>query len=202
VRYIKRPVSGDAYKIGNMKQIILTILFLLIVSTSSGSVSFAQTKNDKTPSNANYSIKDGKPLLPAPKGFVNDFAEILDQKTKDELEQTLAGFKAEAKIDFVIVIIKTTGNKTSFDYSLSVANGWAVGATNPDKAGILMLIAVDDRRWHIQITRVLEKFLSDTEVGELGALMVPLFKEKKYGEGITKCVDKFIEVLKEKRDKK
>lgn len=64
-----------------------------------------------------------------------------------------------------------------------------------------MLIAVDDRHWHIQITRELEKVLSDAEVGEFGALMRPLFREKKYGEGITTSVKKFIEVLKERRAK-
>ena len=64
-----------------------------------------------------------------------------------------------------------------------------------------MFIAVDDRRLHIQITRELEKVLSNTEVRELSELIVPLFREKKYGEGITKCVDAFIEVLKEKRGK-
>ena len=135
------------------------------------------------------------------KGFVNDFAEILDQPTKVKLEQTLTKFKSNAKIDFVIVTVKTTGEETVFDYSLSLANDWAVGTKNPDKAGILMLIAVEDRRWHIQITREMEKVLSDAEVGEFGALMRPLFREKKYGEGITTSVKKFIEVLKERRAK-
>ncbi len=186
-----------------MKRIFLTtILFVLTVSTIAvrSSASFAQTKKEKVTSEIeNHSLNDEQRLLPAPKGFVNDFAEILDQKAEEELEQTLINFKAQAKVDFVIATVKTTGDKSTFDYSLAVANDWKVGATNPDKAGILLLIAVEDRRWHIQITRVLEKVLSDNEVGELGALMRPFFREQKYGEGITRCVEEFIEVLKEKR---
>ncbi len=180
------------------KILLLAVTILAIVNCHSES--FAQTSKDKTPPKAtNYSITDDEVLIQ--KGFVNDFAEILDQSTKDKLEQTLSKFKSDAKIDFVIVTVKTTGEETVFDYSLSLANDWAVGTKNPDKAGILMLIAVEDRRWHIQITREMEKVLSDAEVGEFGALMRPLFREKKYGEGITTCVEKFIEVLKERRAK-
>ena len=180
------------------KILLLVITVLAVVGCSRES--FAQTAKEKTPPKAaNYSITEKE--FPNQKGFVNDFAEILDQPTKDKLEQTLAKFKSEAKIDFVIATVKTTGEENAFDYSLSLANDWAVGAKNPDKAGILMLIAVEDRHWHIQITRMLEKVLSDAEVGEFGALMRPLFREKKYGEGITTCVEKLIEVLKERRVK-
>ena len=187
-----------------MKQLISTILLFLIIALTilnSHSDCLAQTAKDKSKSKAaHYSINADKDLIQ--KGFVNDFAEILDKQTKDKIEQTLSNFKSKAKIDFVIVTLKTTGEETAVDYSLRLANGWAVGAKNPDKAGILMFIAVDDRRWHIQITRGLEKVLSNTEVRELGELMVPLFREKKYGEGITKCVNAFIEVLNERRGKK
>ncbi len=180
------------------KMLVLVITVLAVVGCHSEL--FAQTTKEKTPLKAaNYSITDNEVLTQ--KGFVNDFAEILDQPTKDKLEKTLSKFKSDAKIDFVIVTVKTTAEETAFDYSLSLANDWAIGAKNPDKAGILMLVAVEDRRWHIQITRGLEKVLSDADVGEYGALMRPFFREKKYGEGITTCVEKFIAVLKERRGK-
>ncbi len=186
-----------------MKRIFSSIiLFVLTVSTIAvcRSASFAQTKKKKVSSaTQKLSVNEHKYLLPAPKGLVNDFADILDQKTKDELEQTLTNFKAEAKIDFVIAMVKTTGNKSAFDYSLAVAKDWGVGAKNPDKAGVFLLVAVEDRKWHIQITRILEKDLSVDEVGELSTLMRSFFKEQKYGEGIAKCVEEFIKVLKEKR---
>lgn len=176
--------------------LVATVLAVFVCHSES----FAQNSKNKTPAKAaTSSITDNEVLIQ--KGFVNDFAEILDQPTKVKLEQILAKFKSEAKIDFVIVTVKTTGEETAFDYSLSLANDWAVGAKNPDKAGILMLVAVEDKRWHIQITRALEKVLSDAEVGEFGALMRPLFQEKKYGEGIKTSVEKFIEELKKRRGK-
>lgn len=181
------------------KPILLFVITILAI-LGCHSVSFAQTSKDKTPPKAaNHAITDNEVLTQ--KGFVNDFAKILEQPAKEKLEQTLTKFKSDAKIDFVIATVKTTGEKTAIDYSLSLASDWAVGAKNPDKAGILMLIAIEDGRWHIQITRVLEKVLSEAEVGEFGALMQPLFRDKKYGEGVATCVQKFIEVLKERRGK-
>ena len=179
---------------------ILLLVTTVLAVVGCHSETFAQTTKDKTSSKvANRSLTKKEVLTQ--KGFVNDFADILDQLTKDKLEQTLAKFKSDAKIDFVIATVKTTGEKTAFDYSLSLANDWTVGAEDPDEAGILLLVAVEDRHWHIQITRELEKVLSDAEVGEFGALMRPLFREKKYGEGITTSVEKFIAVLKERRGK-
>lgn len=45
----------------------------------------------------------------------------------------------------------------------------------------------------------MEDVLSDAEAGEFGTLMRPLFKEKKYGEGIKMSVEKFIELIKKRR---
>jgi uncharacterized protein len=184
-----------------MKQKLSTLLLLILIVltiTIGHSMSFAQIKSNKA-AKAKKTLINGERLILTQKGSVNDFANVLNRETETELEQMLRSFKEKAKIDFAIMIVKTTGNKTAFDYSLSVANHWEAGTKNPDKSGILMLIAIEDRKWHIQISRSLEKALSDSEVSEFGDLMGPFFKEQKYNEGITKSVVKFIKVLKERR---
>jgi len=158
-----------------------------------------QTQDEPSSSEANNGSSTRElPLLPAPTGFVNDFANVLDAKTKEKLEQNLTDLKNQLGIEFAIATVKTTGDRSAFDYSLVVAREWGVGS-KPDGAGGLLLVAVEDRKWRIQITRRLEKVLTNEEVKEIGDLMVPFFKEKKYGEGVTKCITKLIEVLKEKR---
>jgi uncharacterized protein len=136
---------------------------------------------------------------PAPQGLVNDLAFILDAQAKAELETRLKAFKDSAKVEFVVVTVATTGSQSPFDYSLAMAREWNVGKDNPDRAGLLMLIAVDDRKWHVQISKVLEKILSNQEVGDLGALMNDDFKQQKYSEGINKSVDAFIKTITERR---
>lgn len=137
--------------------------------------------------------------LPAPKGFVNDFAGILDATSKAALEKALLQFKDSAKVELSVVSVETTGEQSIFDYSLAVARGWQIGTTNPDKAGVLLLIAVNDKRWQIQITQSLEKVLSNERMAEIGSLMNPSFREKRYAEGIERCIDALLyELLKQR----
>ena len=186
-----------------MKRIsIRAVLLLLAISATSScrSPSLPEVRGDFLASNTSRESKENpRSPLPAPQGFVSDFANVLDEETEDRLERTLAEFKHRAKIDFAVVTVKTTSGTSIFDYSLAVARGWGVGAKNPDQAGLLMLIAIDDRKWHIQISRALEKTLSNEEVAQLGGIMNAPFRERKYGEGIIRCVDAFIKTLSEKR---
>ncbi|MEJ7848390.1 MAG: TPM domain-containing protein [Pyrinomonadaceae bacterium] len=149
------------------------------------------------PVNTNSNPNDGS-VFGRRTDFVNDFANVLDDNEEAELEQILSNFKERHKIDFVVLTVNTTAGESASDYSLKVANDWGIAADNKGRTGIFMLIAVDDRSWHVQISRTLEKVLSNSEVNEIGAMMPPYFKEQKYSEGITKCVGKFIEVVKKK----
>lgn len=176
-----------------MKHSILKTLFFLALAfaaVGSDSKSFAQILEITSSSEAD------KILIR--KGFVNDFTNLFDRSTKEKLEQTLKEFKFDTKVDFVIVTVNTTGKESAFDYSLSLAKKWKVGRGNSGEEGILMLVSVEDRRWHIQISRGLEKIVSNAKVAEFGAEMRPFFQKQQYGEGVTACVNKFIEELGDK----
>ncbi|HKY27812.1 MAG TPA: TPM domain-containing protein [Pyrinomonadaceae bacterium] len=183
-----------------MKRVVTLFFIIIILATSScHSTNPSQVRGDFLAANSQDSTENLQTPLPESNGFVNDFANILDEQTEQQLERTLSDFKNRAKIDFVVVTVNTTGGRPIFDYSLAVARGWAVGARNPDKAGLLMLIAIDDRKWHVQISRALEKTLSNEEVGQLGGLLNAPFREKRYGEGVIQCVHAFIKTLSERR---
>jgi uncharacterized protein len=124
----------------------------------------------------------------------------LEQSAKEELEGKLKKLTSSGKIDFAIVLIETTGSETVRDYSLDLANCWNVGGQNADGAGILLLIAINDRKWHIQITRVLEQTLTNEEVYQIGNQMTPDFKLRNYAAGLNKCVDAMIEILSKRRN--
>lgn len=186
----------------HMKRVAgLVLICIVSILTNAGchSTSPSEVRGDFLVSNSQDSKENLKSPLPESEGFVSDFANILDQQTEGQLERTLTEFKTQAKIDFVVVTVNTTGSQPIFDYSLAVARGWGVGAKNPDKAGLLMLIAVDDRKWHVQISRALERVLSNEEVAQLGSLMNAPFREQRYSDGVVKSVEAFIKTLAERR---
>jgi len=133
--------------------------------------------------------------IPFSGNFVNDTAGVLDEDAKNKLEQELDTLKSVGNIDFAVVTLKTTGEQPIADYSLALARCWSIGGQNPDGSGMLMLLAVDDRKWHLQISRSMEKVLSNEEIQDAGSQMTPFLRERKYPEGIDKFVDATISTI-------
>ncbi|HEV7857944.1 MAG TPA: TPM domain-containing protein [Pyrinomonadaceae bacterium] len=157
--------------------------FVSVGSNDNGAKSLAAVDTKHAERQAN---QEESPL-PPPRGHVNDYAHVLDAKTKGRLEETLTRLQKSSGVSFVVVMIDTTGSETIFDYSLAVARGWKIGG--PTGEGLLLMVAIRDRQWHIQVTRQLETDLPDEEIGKLGQLMTDSFRHQHYGEGVTKCVD-------------
>jgi uncharacterized membrane protein YgcG len=138
--------------------------------------------------------------LPPPEGFVNDFAGVIDDPTESQLEARLGRLKERAKIEIAVATVKTTGGQTVYDYSLAVARGWGIGPpAGEEGGGVLLLLASEDRKWRIQVTRSLEADLPDEVVGRIGAAMNPALREGRYGEAVNRCVDDLVKRLAERR---
>jgi uncharacterized protein len=174
--------------------ILLVIVAALLSSYGCRSTSAPQPQAVSfTSNNSQAQSNNNESTLPKPYGFVNDFAGLLDKAAHDELEKTLTKFKNSTGIEFAVVTVKSTGNQSAFDYSLALMREWGVGS--PAHGGLLLLIVTDDKRWHMQISRRIEKVLSNEEVYQMGSVMIPSFRERKYAEGVKKCVDLFIKEL-------
>lgn len=137
--------------------------------------------------------------IPFSGNLVNDEAGVLTDDSKNKLEQKLDALKNAGKIDFAVVTLKTTGEQSIADYSLALARCWSIGDQNPDGSGMLMLLAVDDRKWHMQISRSMEKVLSNEEIQDAGSQMTPLLRDRNYPEGIDKFVDATINTIAPRR---
>jgi uncharacterized protein len=130
---------------------------------------------------------------PAPVGLVNDYENVFDAQSKQKLESLLVELKNKSDIEFAVVTIGTTGGESIFDYSLALANAWALGPKDTSKGGgLLLVLAVKDRQWRIQVSRSLEKDLPNDVCKELGDQSLDLYRRGQYAEGITKYVKAII----------
>ncbi len=136
---------------------------------------------------------------PEPFRFVNDFAGVLEPGTSNRMEGILRALKTSGDIEFAVVTVKTTGEQDIFDYSLAVARGWGVGSSEGEKNGLLLLVAVDDRKYFIQVSRHLEGDLPDGLVGEIGRRMREPFRRGDYSAGLMTAVQTVVSTLEEKR---
>lgn len=139
--------------------------------------------------------------LPPPTGFVNDYAGVIDTVSKQQLEAKLKAFKESTnpQVEIAVAIVKTTGERQIFDYSLAVARGWKIGSKADDNPSALLLVAIDDRKYFTQVSKDLEDELSDGTVGSLQRqFLVPEFKKGNYAKGISDTLDAYIEAIRNK----
>ena len=128
-------------------------------------------------------------------GYVTDDAKVIDESSRKQLETTLASLKERKKIDFAVVTVNSTGAKSAFDYSLALARERKKDSLEAAPSGLLLLVAVDDRNWHIQISNNLEPHLTKELLTNLSTPMADSFRQKQYAEGIRKYVNAIIEKL-------
>jgi len=140
--------------------------------------------------------------LPAPTAPVNDYAGALDENTKAQLNQKIIEFrnKTNPSVELAVAIVKTTGDRDIFDYSLAVARGWGIGSKQTDNPSALLFIAIDDRKYFTQVSRDLEDELPDGLVGSLQRqYLIPAFRQGDYGKGVSDTIDAYINTINSKQ---
>lgn len=136
--------------------------------------------------------------LPSPTGMVNDYAGVIDETTRQELEKRLREFKEKSNppVELAVAVVRTTGGRPVFDYSLAVARGWGIGSKQEDNASALLFVAIDDRTYFTQVSRDLEDELPDGLAGRLQKQhLVPEFRKDNYGKGIADTLDAYMRTI-------
>ncbi|MGB7200722.1 MAG: TPM domain-containing protein [Pyrinomonadaceae bacterium] len=139
--------------------------------------------------------------LPTPTGFVNDYAGVLSEATRRDLETSLKNLKetTNPQVEIAVAIVKTTGERPIYDYSLAVARGWGIGSKADDNPSALLFIAIDDRKYFTHVSKDLEDELPDGIVGSLQRqYLVPEFKKGNYDKGVSDTVLAYIAVIRGK----
>ncbi|HKR60266.1 MAG TPA: TPM domain-containing protein, partial [Pyrinomonadaceae bacterium] len=133
-----------------------------------------------------------KGQLPARLGFVNDFAGVLDDATKQRLEVMLENLKQRSGIEFGIATIQTTGPRDIFDVSREFATEWNLGARNSKQKSLLLVIAVNEKTAFTQFSRSVQVDLPEGVLGELSQVMRGSLSSGRFSQGVNDGVTHFI----------
>jgi uncharacterized protein len=130
----------------------------------------------------------------SPKRMVNDFAGMLSSDENDRLEQKLRAVNDSNSIEFAIVAVKTTGDYDIEDYSLKLGRKWGIGKKEKNN-GILILVALDDRKIDIEVGYGLEDRVTDGLAKRVIENEIkPSFKKSNYFEGLDKGTNALIDI--------
>ncbi|MDY6459272.1 TPM domain-containing protein [Acinetobacter faecalis] len=122
--------------------------------------------------------------LPTLNEPVIDQANILSASEKQQLSARILKLNEQAKAQIGVVIVPTTGQEDIFDFAMRVAEQWKLGSKKQDN-GLLMAIAINDRRIQIATGYGLEGVLPDIVASRIiRNSITPYFKQNQFAQGI------------------
>jgi uncharacterized protein len=122
--------------------------------------------------------------IPEPSGWVNDFAGVIDADYRDKIDRLVRELEEKTSTEISVAAIDTIAPYDEKEYARMLFDKWKPGKKGKDN-GVLVLLAVKERRWRIETGYGVEGILPDGLCGEIGRNhMVPYFKEGRYGEGL------------------
>ena len=138
--------------------------------------------------------------VPPPRGYVNDFAGVLDTASVAHMEAVIAELRDKTRGEIAVVTLPDIGDRPASEVALQIGRQWGVGAKgaagDPAKnLGIVMLLVPQkDHRpgtgqLFIATGRGAEGFLPDARVGRIRDAMTPHLARGEYGAGLAYGVD-------------
>jgi len=156
-----------AMKILKIRHVLLLLALFLLISGSA----FAAPAN-----------------FPAPKGAVNDYAGVITPSYAQQMEDLSREVWEKTGASVVVAVMESIGDHDPADYANRLYQAWGIGEKGKDK-GVLIFLAIKERKVRIETGYGVEGILPDGLVGEiLDRYVVPSLKDGEYGKGLANGV--------------
>jgi len=127
--------------------------------------------------------------FPDYQGFVNDYAGLLSTNAKAQLDAKLTQLEKDTSAEVAVVTIKSLEGDSVEDYAVRLFEKWGIGKKDKNN-GVLLLVALDDRKMRIEVGYGLEPVITDGRAGRIrDEQILPRFKADDYEGGIIAGVD-------------
>jgi len=119
---------------------------------------------------------------PAPTGFVNDRAGVMDEPARARLEAFLDQLKQKTGVQFAVLTLRTTAPLDPIQYKTEAYQRWFQG----NRTSLLLLVALEERKIAFETGYELEGILPDAlEARIIRTEMTPRFRTGDLAGGIT-----------------
>jgi uncharacterized protein len=128
--------------------------------------------------------------------WVRDEAGVLSPQTVQYLEQYLKQDRDSTSNQIAVYIIKSLQGEDIDDYTFRVFQKWKLGDEKKIN-GVLYLIAIDDRKFRIEVGDGLEGVLTDLQASRINRDRVaPYFRQGDFDNGVIAGVNAIRETIK------
>jgi len=144
-----------------MKRVILFLIIILLLSSSAFALSVEKIQLNS---------------------YVNDYTGTLTQAEIGQLNGIAKSLQESGKAELAIVIVDSLDGLTIEEYAITVAHG---NLGNDQDNGLLILVALEERKYRAEVGYGLEGDFNDAKIGKLQRdYLVPAFQEGQYGTGL------------------
>jgi len=137
---------------------------------------------------------------PDPVGYVNDFADVISAHDERIIQETAVSLKNSGDIELAVVTINSLEGESIESYSIGLAEAWGVGTSGED-TGVILLLAVQDRKVRIEVGYGLEGDLPDGLVGSImDTYMMDKLRQNDFSGGLADGSRAIAATLADRRD--
>jgi len=133
-----------------------------------------------------------------PTADVNDYAGILTPAHRQALEQRCRSLRETTGAQLAVVLLDSLEGGQVDDFAVKLFKQWGIGQKGENN-GVLLLVAIKDRKARIEVGYGLEPILPDALAGRiLSEQLFPEFKQKKYADGLQATVERLADIIEKK----
>lgn len=113
-----------------------------------------------------------------------DDANVVPDDVEQQVNNELADYQTRTTNQVAVLTVKTTEPQSIEDYAVDVGNEWGIGNKDKDN-GILMVLAMDDRKGRIEVGYGVQGDLTDVKARDILETQVfPRLKQGNPGEAV------------------
>ncbi len=133
--------------------------------------------------------------LPQPADYVSDFAHVLSPEAIARLDSICSQLDhSAAHAQVAVVTVHDLNGDTADDYANNLEDHWKMGNKGENRYA-MVLLAVADHKYRIEVGYGLEGILPDGKVGDIGREMIPDLRASDYDGAMTLAVGEIAQVI-------
>lgn len=138
----------------------------------------------------------GAQELPSPQGHVNDFAGVIASEDEAAMRGIITAVREQTGAEIAVVTVESMAPyPTIEDFGIALAEEWGVGS-GADDAGVILIVAVDEREVRIEVGYGLEGAIPDGRAGAiLDDYVLPDLRNNDFGRGLLNGVAAVAEII-------
>jgi uncharacterized protein len=130
-----------------------------------------------------------------PRDHVTDLANVISSDVKTQLNALLLELEQKTTSQVLVLTVQSLDGQSIEEFAFNTKEKWKLGQKGKDN-GVLIAVAVKDRKYRLEVGYGLEGVLPDSLVGTIGReYLVPYFRKGDYSTGIANATAAIIQTI-------